>query len=537
MNDFRTLSSPDQSIICLGLSRRAENALLRNGVYTVFDLQNLTTEDIFNLRGVGVTCANEIIRLGFLGGNTPSLEKVNLPSITEYMKQHELQKDTAIRNYHMFVRYFNAYPESTYDELANHENITRSRAGQIITRTLEHISSLIRKRQINGDFVQLAIEYAKNMTRTDAVIINADSILNGTALIVIASEVAPEQVAIYSNPRYLNHRWVVANKDQVNTSLESLMNFLSESPTKHTIDELSTSFRLNKALILDIKSIAAENGAITLKGNRAARGESCEGIIERCLEEVNGPVHLSDIAKNTGRTLNQIRSCIGRMNSIKNVGQSVYVLKDEKFENQSVVELVKRYLLAVRRPAMIPKVISYVQEYKNIPEESIRYVLFNPSSIFEKRHGYMRIWIKGMPYNKSDDSRNYDIQIDNAVLWIFKNNDNPLNKETVRAYIKATFGNKTTHNMVSIYSAMRRLTNKEILRRVGDYNSGLYMKSRDFDDQILNSPQIKNDFLYFEINLPYQKIEDERQDDVALHTIPLNKSTRITKDIVKQVGG
>ena len=157
-------------------------------------------------------------------------------------------------------------------------------------------------------------------------------------------------------------------------------------------------------------------------------------------------------------------------------------------------------------------IIAYIQEYRDIPEESIRYVLFNSSSIFEKRRGYMKIWIKGMPYEKSDDSRNYDIQIDNAVLWIFKNNDDPLNKEAVQSYIKATFGDKTTHNIVSVYSAIRRLTDKESLRCVGDYNSGLYMKSRDFDDQISNSHQIKDNFLFFEVNLPYREKEDGEQD-------------------------
>ena len=125
----------------------------------------------------------------------------------------------------------------------------------------------------------------------------------------------------------------------------------------------------------------------------------------------------------------------------------------------------------------------------------------------------MKIWIKGMPYEKSDDSRNYDIQIDNAVLWIFKNNDDPLNKEAVQRYTKATFGNKTTHNMVSVYSAIRRLTDKELLRRVGDYNSGLYMKSRDFDDQISNNHQIRDNFSYFEVNLPYREKEDGEQNN------------------------
>lgn len=513
MNDFRALNSPDQSIICLGLSRRAENALLRNGIYTIYDLQNLTAEDIFNLRGIGVTCANEIIRLGFLNGNTPSVEKTDLPTITEYMERLGSKKETATRNYRMFVRYFNNYPDSTYDELADRENITRSRAGQIITKTLEQITSLVRKRQVSGDFVQLAIEYAKNTTRMDAAVMNADSVLNGVALAVIASEVVPEQVAIYSNSRYLNHRWVVSDKNQVGASLESLIDFLSESSTKHNINDLSTSFQLNKALIIDVKNITVENGSVTLKGNRVARGDSGEDIVERYLEETNGPAHLSDIAKDTGKTLNQIRSYIGRMNGVRNVGQSVYVLKDEKFEGQSVVELTKKYLLAVKRPAMISKVIAYIQEYRSITEESIRYVLFNSSSIFEKRHGYMKIWIKGMPYEKSDDSRNYDIQIDNAVLWIFKNNDDPLNKEAVQRYIEATFGNKTTHNMVSVYSAIRRLTDKELLRRVGDYNSGLYMKSRDFDDQISNNNQIRDNFSYFEVNLPYREKEDGEQNN------------------------
>ena len=67
----------------------------------------------------------------------------------------------------------------------------------------------------------------------------------------------------------------------------------------------------------------------------------------------------------------------------------------------------------------------------------------------------MKIWIRGMSYQKTYDSRNYDIQIENAVLWIFNNSDDPLNKEDVAKRIKATFGNKTTHNITSIYTVIR----------------------------------------------------------------------------------
>lgn len=463
----------------LHLSKRATNALKKNGVMTAGELCTLSEEELMEMRGMGITCAEEIKTFLQRIGNEGT---TSLPSyrLGEYWRS--ARRDD--RSYQILVDYYNKSPDLTLQEIGDQYQVTRSRIQQLISKGTEHIHRAFLDGTIDRDIVSAVNAYADNRAEIHTINIQ-DNAFSSTGIAYLVAAFRSSIYKVYTSP-FINGAWLIKSDDNVGRVLEILVEELKCRPEPLSIEEVKQLYSISEEMLMSIKGIIEKDGCVTHRNNRVASGTDRFQIITRYLEDVDRPASVTEITSQTTLGERQVRGALCNKSLYVNVGKSLYDLTDRTYSDASIEGLTLKRLTAENRALRTEAIIEYIQRYKDTNELNISYELLKSPKVYF-HDGY--VLIDGWSLDKIEKKTrtNFDIRLEDAVLEIINAADELFDYDKVYTALRQ-YGGAVSMNSNSIKTTLARLADKGSIARVGGQRTGCYMRklTDERPDQVQN---------------------------------------------------
>jgi DNA-directed RNA polymerase specialized sigma subunit len=449
-------------------SRRTINALLRNGIVLLGDLQNYSFADLReNFTGMGLTSVQEVE--AFLRNAAQA----------EYLELHDfLLKSIKQRHLEVFDSYYslsNYSSKKTLEAVAQEYGVTRERIRQINKTVLEKVGRAIRAKLIKPD-IELAI--FDNINSPLQAMPELSPVYNKQAVVRVYVDTEALEIALYKNPR-LNSEWVIDNdfniESQVNRAVEALKAQIG--PVK--IDELAEEFSVTEKVLYDIRNTTISDGLIVLNTNKRATGNDLAFEIKDYMDKAVRPVTITEIANALNLTMNQTRGLIYRIPGVVNVGLSTYALSKYGYSGRSIIEIAAEFLAAEGEPAHIDRITSYVTKYRLVKDSSVPAQINASPEIFtrlDESFYALKEW--GYEPTDSIQSTRLEVPAKDAVLDILSGSEVPMSPTDVLKAVIEKYGDRSTTKAVTVYSVLVNLHKHGKLTKLGTDRSPFYQMNR-----------------------------------------------------------
>lgn len=458
---------PQTEIKSLYLSKRTTNALIKNGVTTVEELCALSEEGLMAMRGMGVTCVEEIKTLleRALDGEAVSLPSYGLGEYWRSLRHND-------RICRIVADYYNNSPNLTLQEMGDQYQITRSRVQQIIARWTKQMRKAFLDGTIDRSIVATIDAYADNRAEVHTINIKDDT-FSGIGIAYLVAAFKPAIYKVYTSP-FINGAWLIKSNDNVGKVLEILVEELKRRPEPLSIEEVKHLYSISEEMLMSIKGIIEKDGYVTHRRNRVASGTDRFQIITRYLERIDRPASATEIVNQTNLNERQVRGALCNKSLYVNVGKSLYDLADRTYDGASIESLAVRLLIAENRALKTEALVGYIRRYKDVNELNVSYELLKSSQIYA-HNGYFLLggWSPDKIEKKTRSS--FDITLEDAVLEIINASDELFDYDKIYAALQNYNGAVST-NTNSIKTTLARLADKDLIARVGGKRTGCYMR-------------------------------------------------------------
>ena len=465
--------SLETSIKALGLSKRATNTLLRNGVNTVQDLLVLSEFEMFEMRGMGITSLNEIRQLLKKIASDDAVI-VNTCGLGKFWET--IQKDD--RNFRVLADYYNYGSKVTLQKLADKYGVSRERIRQIISKGTKRIQDAFINGAISSDVVQALNEAADNRSEIHTIGIH-DDVFTAAGVAHLVSSFKPSIYRIYTS-NGINGEWFIRADDNLGKVLNILADELRYRSEPLLVSEVKELYSINDNILMSIKGVIEKDGYVTHEKNKLATGTDRNRNIERYLESIERPASIAEIVEHTILNKNQVRGALCDKNAYVNVGRSVYDLVSRNYEDLSVADLAINIITAENRALKIDTISKYIRKYRTISDLNISYALLNTPGIRRHEDYYL---LEGWSLDKIETKSrgSYFIALEDAVLEIINSSDELFDFEKISKSLEKHAGTVST-NPNSIKATLARLADKKLITRVGGSRTGCYMRNEGVSD-------------------------------------------------------
>lgn len=477
---------PQTNIESLYLSKRTTNALLKNGVTTAGELAALSEEELMAMRGMGVTCVEEIkvLKQRAKDGNEVSTPTYGLG---EYWSS--LRRDG--RSYSILADYYNN-PNLTLQEIGDQYQVSRSRIQQIIVAGTKKIQKAFLNGTISRDIIATIDTYADNRSEVHTLNLQ-DDVFSGVGIAYLVAAFRPSIYKVYTS-RFINGYWFIKADDNIDKVLEILVEELKCRPEPLSITEVKQLYSVSEEMLMSIKGVIEKDGYVTHRTNRTASGTDRFQIITRYLESIDRPASVGEIVSQTSLGERQVRGALCNKNLYINVGKSLYDLADRTYDDALIEDLTVKLLMAEQRALKTEAIVEYVRRYKEVNDFNVSYELLRSSKIYS-HDGY--VLLDGWSLDKIERKVRsvFSINLEDAVLEIINASDELFDYDKIYAALEKYNGAVST-NSNSIKTTLVRLADKGLISRVGGRRTGCYMrKPADANNEPQDSPvQLDLDF-------------------------------------------
>lgn len=462
-------------IVALGLSSRATNALLRNGITNARILLSLPISKFKTMRGVGATVLNEILNMReslHLVDNNEISEEATIYTFGDFLKKI-CQND---KWFTMIVSLYNNYTRGSMQKFADEYAITRSRIQQIVSKYTDKLQISYKSGTINSRTVSLINQYAFDKTEINK-IVSDDPFFTGKGIVYLLTNFKDSKYRIFTNNN-LNGEWLVFSDDNIEKSFDMLIADLKHSTAPLLIANVSLQYGINEDMLMSIKGVIEKDGYVTHENNKHSTGKDRNYIIRKYLESVNRPASINEITDNTPLSFQQVRGAIADKSRYVNVGKSIYDLSDRKYEDKTIDELAAMILAVEDRALKGERVLDFIKKFRDVDNYSIIHSLLSSSLIKSIGNYYLLADWSEEKISRRTIS-NYSIRLDDAVLEAITSSDEIFDYERIAAYLQK-YGDNVSRVPSSIKATLIRLSDRKLIKRVG---SGCYMRisNQQFD--------------------------------------------------------
>lgn len=471
-------------IFSLGLSARSVNALRACGVETYGGLIRLVSSgyDLYNIRGLGTKCINEILSISSQGLIEETGDEEKAPeeqySFGEYLYKYANQRELDI-----LVDYCNGGAKATLEVLGKKYGLTRERIRQLIKRCAGRLEEAVCANLIKSDIVD-AIKAAAGQKTEISLLPRLDDAFTGPGLAYLIAHLLPKQYTIVRHTR-LNGEWLTRTEDGVQDMIGMVISKLcySEAPLK--LSDLMSIFSIPEEMLMSIDGIIERDGYVTMSTNRKALGIDRNTIIANYLLAVGRPASAMELAKHTGLSENQIRGALQDKHRYVNVGKSVYDLVERDYENYSVNKLAANILTAEDRPLKLDDIIKYVKRYSDLTKSGISYNLIYAEDIKQDgEHFLLKEWTSEKM--QKQEKAAYLLTLEDAIFDVVNSlkDRGVFDAASIREQIIDSYHGNVSTNLNSIVAALSSLASKGLVSRVG-INTGCYARSNSLANSFI----------------------------------------------------
>lgn len=476
------------SIKALGLSTRATNALLRNGVTNIRELLAVPEVNLYAMRGIGVTVLEEILAtrgvIEASGVNDSTMLEAIMASKAERAAKEfptfsfgDYLKNICKRDqtFQITLEYYNNYSRGTMKIIGDNYGITRSRVQQVIAKCTERLRIAYMAGTVKSDTVSHFDNYAIQKTEIHT-IVSDDPYFTGPGLAHLMSSFRFSKYKVFSNAN-INGKWLVFADDNVSETFSLLISDLKYRDTPLKISDVEMLYGINDNMLMSVKGIIEKQGYVTHESNKYSTGKDRHFIVRKYLEAVDRPASINELANNTSLTFQQVRGAISDKDKYINVGKSIYDLVDRKYEDKNIDDLAEMILTAEDRALKVDQVINFIKKYRNVDDYMVTYALLGSDKIKSIGDYYLLMdWSADKIQKKK--KANYSIGLDEAVLEIISSSDEIYDFEKVSEALKK-YGDSVSRVSNSIKTTLIRLADRNLIKRVGGARTGCYKRVSD----------------------------------------------------------
>lgn len=158
----------------------------------------------------------------------------------------------------------------------------------------------------------------------------------------------------------------------LDTKLSEVRKELKDAISFISINDLCNKYSIPRSIITMMKDTLVQGDTIAITSNdNIFYQNGTLGRIEKTLEENHRPIKLSEIAKQSGLTLNQVRGAIVRVPGIVNVGLSTYAKKQWGYLDGHTADVVYHYLTEANIPMSTKQITKLVSKQRSVKDSSI----------------------------------------------------------------------------------------------------------------------------------------------------------------------
>jgi predicted Zn-ribbon and HTH transcriptional regulator len=431
------------SVDVLPLPRRTLNALLKNGVYSLRDLNSLTTDTLCAMQGLGRRGVEAIAdALVIISGNSHGNLRQELEMRLNSQELDIIYSRCGLVNSRVY----------TLEELAQARDITRERIRQIESRALKKIKGTLMSSAVGTDILQKLHQSADKYTFIDTIPELSDVYLKD-GVIKLFAKVFPSDIAVCSH-KYIERAFLlpVEHKTSIENAIDKIRNFLKIQGRMSNMQFILDAYNIPKHVLLAIRDVVVEDGQIALRGNRNIFERGTNPIVRRVLAQSERPLHIDEIARRANLKPSQVRGVLERIPDAVNVGRSVYAHIDLGYISGTTVEVIEKLLEQAGEPMTTGQIVKLMKKQKLYGDQAIYLALTDQRfQRIEMGVYVLRKWGYDQEYIAPHNS--YATDTKRAILDIVNESTRPLSTRDVREMLGTLHGNRvsTKNSTVGCY--------------------------------------------------------------------------------------
>ena len=341
--------------------------------------------------------------------------------------------------------------------------VTRERVRQLEARGLKEIRSAIDSKIIIDENIPILIKNAEQFLSIEE--LSLSNIEYSRIFYVTLMASVYEDLISFEEFNLLNNTSILypAGID-LYTKLLEIRKELKEATNFLQINTLCHKYSIPKNLLIKIKDTIVQEDMIAISTNdNIFYQQGTLGRVEKTLEENHRPMKLSEVAKQSGLTLNQVRGAIVRVPGIVNVGLSTYAKKQWGYLDGHSADVAYHYLTEANIPMSTKQITKLVSKQRLVKSSSIYMSMKIDPRFAQLCNGY---WVlsewgyENLKPNHREERKHYKIDPRTALDYSLSNTE----FQSLKQILKKIF-TKYQEDAPSDYMTYHNLL--QILRREG----------------------------------------------------------------------
>lgn len=469
-------SLKNQSILSLGLSKRATNSLLRGQYYSLGDLDGQSRSRIVSrCRGMGTKCISEIFDSNIIEDYVSRMTLAQLPP-EEQLKSAKYISD--------FVR--EGFSDTFFDmfmEKYQFENntihikykISRQAISLKINKVLAGIKDGFKTNRIAPFIYSSVMDKVSHCCPLDEKH-DFDPVLSNRAVIRIFCSIFPGSIDTYRHA-CIRRVWAFNRSNNIGAMIHKAREYLAEV-TYCTKEELMSATGMSGELIDDIIFIHHYGSFVS-----TITQEKYFDVFFYTREHASEVFTVKDIADEYGLDEKYVRNTLLRIPNVVNVGLSKYAMVSEADNNQpyKTLDIIVDLLKKAGKPLYRDYLVNEVLKKRDINRSSVIQAIYQNGDLLMDIDDNKVALTKWGYKPKEIDHNEYETKVEDAVLAVLKSSFFPMTIKDIAKEINDRFGSNASDNVVSIHSALQKLKQKYPLVQSMHGQEASYFLDDDFE--------------------------------------------------------